>query len=129
MKALIILAIVISSLSLISAVGAIVAIATMPDLRQHVDHFWMSTALQFFTAVFVIAGLAIWFKRELHGQKYLIPIWIIIVANICDIAHAILAYSDWPYALGATLFRIFPLFVLAIAGSRSGRETCIGTSG
>lgn len=114
MKALIILAIFISALSLISVVGAIVALITMPDLREIIDSFLISSVLQLSTAIFVLFLATIWFKGQSFGNKYLIPILIFVLFNVVDAIHSLLAYSDFAYAVGVVFFRLIPLLILAL---------------
>ena len=115
MKVLIILAIFISVLSLISGIGAIVALITMPDLKEIIDNFFISSVLQLSTGIFVLYLTMIWFKNRLFGKKYLVPMLIFILLNIVDVIHSLLAYSDLAYAMGVIFFRLIPLFVLAFA--------------
>lgn len=115
MKPLMIIAIVLSILSVISAAAGIGAILTMPELREYTNYFWMSSILQLSTGVLVSIVAGSWIKNRSRGLTSVTFVLAFLFANLIDTSHAILSYDDWGYAMGTIVFRILPICFIILA--------------
>lgn len=115
MKPLMIIAIILSILSIIAAAAGIGAILTMPELREYTNYFWMSSILQLSTGVLVSIVAGSWIKNRSIGLASVTFVLAFLIANLIDTSHAILSYDDWGYAMGTIVFRILPICFIIMA--------------